>query len=93
MSEDREVFDPFLGKVVKISDRVSDRLRGRYAIGPTMPDGKPEFGWRQFPSPPIQHETAVVIDELRAALKVIADDPLTSDAHKVIANRAIQASQ
>jgi hypothetical protein len=50
--------DPFTGQDVKISDRLTDRLRGRYAIGPLQPNGEPEFGWRQYETPPVQHEAA-----------------------------------
>lgn len=27
---------------------ISDRLRCRYPMGPIMPNGEPEFGWRDF---------------------------------------------
>jgi hypothetical protein len=62
--ETRTVHDPFLGKNVEISHRLVDRLRGRYAVGPTMPNGEPEFGWRQHEVPPIQKEAAAVIERL-----------------------------
>lgn len=62
----RTVHDPFEGKDVQISDRLVDRLRGKYASGPHLPNGNPEFGWRQFQSPPIQHEAAKRIEELEA---------------------------
>lgn len=64
MAETRTVHDPFFGKDVQISDRLVDRLRGRYASGPHLPNGNPEFGWRQFQAPPIQHEAAAVIEGL-----------------------------
>jgi heterodisulfide reductase subunit C len=32
-----------------------------------MPNGEPEFGWRQFETPPIQHEAAAEIERLRTA--------------------------
>ena len=60
----RTVHDPFLGKAVQVSDRLKDRLRGRYAVGPTMPNGEPEFGWRQHHTPPVQHEAADRIEAL-----------------------------
>lgn len=66
MSETRIVHDPFLGKPVEISSRLIDRLRGRYACGPTMANGEPEFGWREFEVPPIQHEAAAEIEQLMA---------------------------
>jgi hypothetical protein len=69
MSKTRTIHDPFLGKDVQISDRLVDRLRGGYACGPHLPNGNPEFGWRQFQAPPIQHEAAAEIDRLRAALQ------------------------
>lgn len=68
----RTVHDPFMGKDVQISDRLVDRLRGKYASGPHLPNGNPEFGWRQFQAPPIQHEAADRIDELELALHRIA---------------------
>ena len=61
-SETREVYDPFLSKTVEVSNKLTDRLRGKYANGPTMPNGEPEFGWREFQTPPIQHEAAHAID-------------------------------
>jgi hypothetical protein len=60
--------DPFTGKDVEISDRLTDRLRGRYAIGPLQLDGEPEFGWRQYETPPIQHKAADCIEQLEARL-------------------------
>lgn len=64
----RTVHDPFTGADVLISNRLVDRLRGKYASGPHLPNGNPEFGWRQFQAPPIQHEAATRIEELEAAL-------------------------
>lgn len=63
MSETRTIHDPFHGKDVAISDRLTDRLRGKYAVGPTLPNGEPEFGWQQVP---IQIEAAAEIERLRA---------------------------
>lgn len=69
MTETRTVHDPFLGKDVQVSNRrLVDRLRGKYANGPTMANGEPEFGWREFPTPPIQHEAADEIEGLRLEL-------------------------
>jgi hypothetical protein len=65
-TERRTIRDPFIGKDVEISNRLTDRLRGKYANGPTMPNGEPEFGWRVFPTPPIQHQAADEIDSLLA---------------------------
>lgn len=64
----RTVFDPFMNKNVQISDKLTDRLRGKYASGPHLPNGNPEFGWKQFQSPPIQHEAAEYIEKLESAL-------------------------
>lgn len=47
-------------------DNLVKRLRGQYAMGPHTPNGDPEFGWRQFESPPIQHEAADCIEALEA---------------------------
>lgn len=69
-SETREIYDPFVGTVVQINNDLVRRLRGEYAAGPTLPNGEPEFGWRQFSEPsPIQLEAAAEIERLRAALK------------------------
>lgn len=65
MTETRKVHDPFLGKDVEVSNCLVDRLRGKYASGPHLPNGKPEFGWRQFEAPPIQHEAAAEIERLQ----------------------------
>lgn len=65
-AETRIVHDPFTGADVHVSDRLVDRLRGKYASGPHLPSGKPEFGWRQFQAPPIQHEAAARIEALEA---------------------------
>jgi hypothetical protein len=65
----RTVHDPFTGKDVQVSNRLTDRLRGKYACGPVMKNGEPEFGWRQHEVPPIQIEAAAHIDALEAALR------------------------
>jgi hypothetical protein len=59
-------------------DDLVNRLRGRYAMGPHLPNGQPEFGWRQFEAPPIQHEAAAEIERLRKGLERIADNPYTN---------------
>ncbi len=69
----RTVHDPFTGSDVKISDRLVDRLRGKYASGPHLPNGNPEFGWRQFQAPPIQHEAAARIEAMEAAFEALRD--------------------
>lgn len=68
MSDTRTVYDPFVGAEVHVSDKLTDRLRGKYACGPHLPNGNPEFGWRQFYASPIQHEAAARIEELTEAL-------------------------
>lgn len=68
MKVNREIFDPFLNKKILISDNICDRLRGRYAVGPTMENGEPEFGWNTFPSSPIQQEAAALIESLEKQL-------------------------
>jgi hypothetical protein len=73
MGETRTVHDPFLGKDVEVSDNLIDRLRGKYAQGPTMPNGEPEFGWTQFETPSIQREAADEIERLRKSLTDILD--------------------
>ena len=63
-----KVNDPFLNKTVTVSNKLTDRLRGKYACGPHLPNGNPEFGWRQFQALPIQHEAADYIDKLEGVL-------------------------
>lgn len=76
-----KVHDPFSNKEVIVSNKLTDRLRGKYACGPHLPNGNPEFGWRQFQAPPIQHEAADYIDKLEGVLleiyfKVYEGDPI-----------------
>lgn len=66
--ETRTVHDPFVGADVQISDRLVDRLRGKYASGPHLPNGLPEFGWRQFQATPVNLEAAERIEALEAIL-------------------------
>lgn len=54
-------------------DDIVDRLRGRYSMGPHLPNGKPEFGFRQFEAPPIQHEAAAEIERLRLEVKMLTE--------------------
>jgi hypothetical protein len=57
-----------------MTGKLTDRLRGKYPIGPMLPSGEPEFGWRQFdPSilPPIQIEAAEAIEKLANRLRWI----------------------
>lgn len=71
--ETRTMHDPFLNREVKISDKLIDRLRGRYACGPIMPNGEPEFGWREFEVPPIQHEAASALEAKDAEIARLRD--------------------
>lgn len=80
MTDTRTVRDPFLGKDVQVSDRLTDRLRGKYACGPVLPNGEPEFGWREFETPPIQHEAAKEIERLQ--LEVLNYQITLRDARK-----------
>ena len=68
--------DPFHGRDVQISDKLTDRLRGKYASGPHLPNGNPEFGWRQFQAPPVQHEAADRIEALEACLRKIIGEAM-----------------
>ena len=94
MSGSRTVHDPFVGADGQISDRLTDRLRGKYACGPHLPNGNPEFGWRQFQAPPIQHEAAARIEELErdaARYRYLRDRDLdTIDKGGVFAGRTPQ---
>lgn len=58
------------------------RLRGKYPVGPRLPSGEPEFGYREFPPvnfdgspakgrPAIQEEAAARIEALEAVLRRI----------------------
>lgn len=88
----RTVHDPFLGQDVQISNRLVDRLRGKYASGPHLPNGNPEFGWKQFQAPPIQHEAAARIEALEAALREISELPGDRcDEASSVAKRALGA--
>lgn len=69
MAETRKIKDPFTGQQAEISARLIDRLQGRYAVGPTLPNGEPEFGWREFEVPPIQKEAAATISRLKAEVE------------------------
>lgn len=55
-------------------DTLVQRLKGNYAIGPHLPNGNPEFGWRQFQSPPICHEAAERIVELEKEIQQKRDE-------------------
>jgi hypothetical protein len=82
-SETSKVLDPFFGKIAEISDRLADRLRGRYAVGPTMPNGEPEFGWRVHEVTPIQKEAADAIDRLSAQLETVRSATIEACARRL----------
>ncbi|MGE4368039.1 MAG: hypothetical protein AB7E12_00015 [Burkholderiaceae bacterium] len=61
---------------------IIDRLLCRYAMGPIMPNGEPEFGWRDFSGPavegmtlptPIMREAAEAIRDLLAERDALRD--------------------
>lgn len=73
MEEEASV-DPFTGQPITIRKDLTKRLRGLYAIGPTLPSGEPEFGWRQYEgTPPIQIEAAERIEQLEAEVAKLAE--------------------
>jgi hypothetical protein len=80
--------DPFTGERVEIHSRLTDRLRGLYANGPMLPNGEPEFGWRQMPTVSIQIEAANEIERLRRVIEC-ASDALTHDACLTILSAAM----
>lgn len=69
MAETHTVYDPFKGELATISSRLVDRLRGKYAVGPTLENGEPEFGWVQNKPIAIQVEAAAEIERLQALLE------------------------
>lgn len=82
MTESRTIRDPFLGRDVEISNRLVDRLRGKYANGPTMQNGEPEFGWREFPTSPIDHEAADEIERLN--IEILNYQITLGEARKIL---------
>lgn len=93
MAETRQIFDLYHNKTVSIRNDLVLRLRGRYANGPTLANGEPEFGWNEFPTPPIQHEAAHEIERLRAAAaRVCAFDWSSNDDDAVAAVDALCAA-
>jgi len=85
------------------SDKLTDRLRGNYAMGPHMPNGDPEFGWKQFQASPICHEAAQYIERLENLVQCLIendpDDAIADGGHVVLglwrhdAKRALQSGQ
>lgn len=77
-----------------MSEKITDRLRCRYALGPIMPNGEPEFGWRDFSGPalegmvlptPIMLEAAKAIDAKDAEivrLRKAIVDLISADNHQ-----------
>lgn len=72
-NQTREIVDPFTNKTVSISHNLTDRLRGKYACGPTMANGESEFGWQQYDTPSVQHEAADIIDAQNKVLEFLTD--------------------
>lgn len=81
----RTVFDPFHGKNVEISDHLTDRLRGKYACGPMLENGDPEFGWRQMEPTSINLEAAAEIERLqgRVAEEIASLESAISDVERL----------
>lgn len=60
---------------------ITNRLRCRYPIGPALPNGEPEFGWRDTSGPvaevvlpmPINLEAAAEIERLRQDLAALRE--------------------
>lgn len=63
------------------------RLRGQYAVGKGDP---PEFGFRQFETPSIQHEAAAALERLQARVEELekTGDALLADARDLRAANA-----
>lgn len=57
-----------------MSEYIADRLRCRYALGPIMTNGEPEFGWRDFSGPAIEGMTLPTPLMLEAAEAIAAKD-------------------
>lgn len=53
-----------------------------------MPNGEPEFGWRQYETAPIQHKAADRIEALEAALREIARPTYGTEINDTDAERA-----
>lgn len=75
---------------------IVDRLRGRYPCGPRLPNGEPEFGWREFDPDSLAHllkkpsgimrEAADEIERLRkenADLRSAILDELTAETQRL----------
>lgn len=69
MTQTYKMTDPFNGMEVTIERKLTDRLRGKYGIGPIMKNGEPEFGYRITETTPIGHEAADEIERLQKLLK------------------------
>ena len=58
-----------------MNNDIKNRLRGKYAVGPIMEDGEPEFGYRSFGEPPlIQCEAADYIGILETMIQQMEDE-------------------
>lgn len=70
---------------------LSNRLRGRYAVGPRLPSGEPEFGYREFkampngaPFPAIHGEAADMIDALLERIKTLEGERDEAESHRAL---------
>ena len=57
-----------------MNENITDRLRCRYALGPILADGEPEFGWRDFSGPAIEGMVLPTPLMLEAAEAIAAKD-------------------
>ncbi len=76
MAAEYEIVERLIGDTKTefgVSHRLVDRLRGKYASGPHLPNGNPEFGWRQFEATPLQHEAADAIEDAAATIVALAE--------------------
>lgn len=75
---------------------IVNRLRGKYPCGPRLPNGEPEFGWREFDPDALAHllkkpsaimgEAADEIERLRkenADLRSVVLDELTAESQRL----------
>lgn len=77
-----------------MEDDIVNRLLCRYPVGPTLPTGEPEFGWRNMGGKmevtlpiPIMREAAEEIQRLRAELKNKQSDAELERYHGKTAER------
>lgn len=73
---------------------IIDRLLCRYAMGPIMPNGEPEFGWRDFSGPAVERmtlPTPIMREAAEAIRDLLAERDALRDALRWTAG-ALQAS-